>query len=174
LTCLGGSERGACPCKRSLDCELGTHPEFARRRLEAVRRLWRSAWEGKTAMEKKSWRVLLVDDNEEVRRAMLRGLRMLGHEVTEARDGREAFALLASGGVDLVVTDYEMPKMNGDELCRSVRTVYGLPVILLSGQASVYEVGSTCGAGASHMKPVSMSDLQRSIVQLMEETGARG
>ena len=66
-------------------------------------------------------RVLVVEDDR-VSAAFLRDtLTFFGYQVTTAVDGQEAFELLRSGEFRMVVTDWEMPQMNGDELCRQVR-----------------------------------------------------
>src|SRR5262249_849956 len=66
-------------------------------------------------------RVLVVEDDR-VSAAFLKDtLTFFGYQVTTASDGQEAFELLRSGEFRMVVTDWEMPQMNGDELCRQVR-----------------------------------------------------
>ena len=66
-------------------------------------------------------RVLVVEDDC-VSAAFLRdSLTYFGYDVTTAADGQEAFELLRSGEFRMVVSDWEMPEMDGDELCRQVR-----------------------------------------------------
>jgi CheY-like chemotaxis protein len=79
--------------------------------------------------------VLLVDDEELVRTATAEMIRDLGHDVEEASGGADALAKLDSGlAVDLLVTDYMMPLMNGGELARRVATARpNLPVLLITG-----------------------------------------
>ena len=64
--------------------------------------------------------ILLVDDDELVRRTVVRMLRLEGHEVTEAGSGAEALAALEPGPVDLVLSDVMMPDMNGCDLGRLI------------------------------------------------------
>ena len=64
--------------------------------------------------------ILLVDDDELVRRTVARMLRLEGHEVTEAGSGAEALAALEPGPVDLVLSDVMMPDMNGCDLGRLI------------------------------------------------------
>ena len=79
-------------------------------------------------------RILLVDDNQDgllVRRTLLEEL---GFGVSVARNGDEGLKLFESGNFDVVVTDYRMPRMNGAELIRRIRTLNpNARVILLSG-----------------------------------------
>jgi signal transduction histidine kinase/ActR/RegA family two-component response regulator len=79
--------------------------------------------------------VLLVDDEELVRTATAEMIRDLGHDVEEASGGADALAKLDSGlAVDLLVTDYMMPLMNGGQLARRVATARpNLPVLLITG-----------------------------------------
>ena len=79
--------------------------------------------------------ILLVDDEELVRRGTAEMLRDLGHRVVEAEGGAEALVTLTvQPDVELVVTDYKMPRMDGAELARRVRATHpGMPILLISG-----------------------------------------
>lgn len=81
--------------------------------------------------------VLLADDNEFIRYSVGRLLRARGFRVIEAVDGANALELATDGGhVDVVITDYQMPRLNGVELLDRLRVVRpGVPVILISGDA---------------------------------------
>jgi EAL domain-containing protein (putative c-di-GMP-specific phosphodiesterase class I)/ActR/RegA family two-component response regulator len=82
--------------------------------------------------------VLLVEDDEVLRRVVARILGGEGFEVTQARDGREAFAELDRREFDVVVSDVTMPNMSGLQLLRAIRTRdLELPVILLTGMPSI-------------------------------------
>nr|MBA3345148.1 response regulator [Gemmatimonadales bacterium] len=81
--------------------------------------------------------VLLVDDEELLRRALARALENRGYRVVTAEDGAAAWTLLqaGAGGIDAVVTDVTMPNMDGWELAARVATLpQAPPVILVSGQ----------------------------------------
>ena len=79
--------------------------------------------------------ILVVDDEELVRNGTAEMLRALGHGVSEADSGERALAVLAAHpGIDVVVTDYKMPRMDGAELARRVRREHaGIPMLLISG-----------------------------------------
>jgi signal transduction histidine kinase/ActR/RegA family two-component response regulator len=79
--------------------------------------------------------ILLVDDEDLVRRGTAEMLRDLGHRVVEAEGGAEALVTLTvQSDVELVVTDYKMPRMDGAELARRVRATHpGMPILLISG-----------------------------------------
>lgn len=79
-------------------------------------------------------RVLVVDDDESVRRVSVRMLTAEGFDVVGARDGHEALGHLEAGKFDVVVSDIMMPKMSGMDLLRAIRQRdLELPVILLTG-----------------------------------------
>ena len=82
-------------------------------------------------------RVLLIDDEELVRTATAEMIRELGHSVVEASGAAEAFAQLDRGlGVDVVVTDYKMPGIDGGELARRIAQTHpDTPVLLITGYA---------------------------------------
>jgi DNA-binding NtrC family response regulator len=68
--------------------------------------------------------ILLVDDDEQVRRTVARMLRLDGHQVTEAGSGAEALAALDERAADLVLSDVMMPDMNGCDLGRLIARRY--------------------------------------------------
>jgi putative two-component system response regulator len=109
-------------------------------------------------------RILIVDD-EEVSLDMLRlSLEEAGHEVDAARDGQEALALLANGEHHLIISDWEMPRTNGLELCRAVREqelgsyVYIILLTARDGSASMVE-GLAAGADDFITKPFDPDEL---------------
>jgi len=66
-------------------------------------------------------KVLVVDDRKSVREATALFLKAVGHQVSEAADGKEALAKMLSEKFDFILTDLEMPGMNGDELTRRIK-----------------------------------------------------
>lgn len=85
--------------------------------------------------------ILLVDDEDLVRAATAEMLRDIGHTVTEASGGGEALANIAAGlSVDVVITDYKMPRMDGAELARQVRAIHpGMLILLITGYTGTTE-----------------------------------
>ena len=81
--------------------------------------------------------VLVVDDESIARRVAAHTLQQAGYEVTTAQDGREALEILARGQHRLVVSDWKMPRMDGVELCRTIRSgqfAHYIYFIMLTGQ----------------------------------------
>jgi len=66
-------------------------------------------------------KILIVDDNEVAQETLEMALRQEGHEVLSAANGREALDVLRASQVRMVITDWEMPEMNGLDLCRAIR-----------------------------------------------------
>lgn len=97
-------------------------------------------------------RVLLADDEAQLRRVTTRILERGGYEVVPVENGREALDALARGqSFDLVLTDAAMPVMGGAELAREVASRYpGLPVLLMSGYT---ELGADPQAGVGVQLP---------------------
>ena len=93
-------------------------------------------------------RVLVVDDEEIVRLVIARTLRLNGFDVFEARDGLEALARMPVVAPDLVLTDLNMPRCNGEMLCAEIKRRYasaGVQVVIMTGgpldEARMRELG---------------------------------
>jgi signal transduction histidine kinase/FixJ family two-component response regulator len=85
--------------------------------------------------------ILLVDDEQLVRSATAEMLRELGHTVFEARSGSDALSQLPSLALDIVVTDYKMPRMDGAALAERVRELRpSLPLLLITGYTGGGEI----------------------------------
>jgi len=99
-------------------------------------------------------RLLLVEDDDEVRRALRLTLRDEGYEVVEAATGRET--LLKLGDVDAVLLDLTLPDTDGVHLCRRIRAAGNLPVIMVTGRTDSGQVVAGLEAGADDYvtKPV--------------------
>lgn len=110
-------------------------------------------------------RVLVVEDDRVSAEFLKDSLTHFGYQVTTATNGREAFELLRSGEFRLVVLDWEMPEMNGDELCRQVRRrqwnsyIYIILVTSFNGIDRVVE-GLRAGADDFLSKPYHPDELR--------------
>ena len=84
-------------------------------------------------------RVLIVDDDALIAMSTVDMLEDLGHQVLEAHSGKRALEILGEvEGVDLMITDYSMPKMNGMELAMTARELRpDLPILLATGYAEL-------------------------------------
>src|SRR5437867_10889098 len=79
-----------------------------------------------------SARILVVDDDPQIRRVLRTALIAQGYEVADARNGEEAVEKLHDEKPDLVILDMNMPRMNGLETCRSMRTTSDVSIIMLT------------------------------------------
>jgi signal transduction histidine kinase len=109
---------------------------------------------------------LVVDDSRVARKSIAFSLARYGITVIEAEDGLAAFQLLQSRGkeIDLLLTDFDMPNMDGAELCRRARTTLGLPwlpIIILSAMADRSRVLDLFSVGATDYlcKPFTTEEL---------------
>ena len=85
-------------------------------------------------LPKQVGRILVVDDSPTTRAVLHNVFTAAGYFVSTATDGIDAIERLRSRAVDLVVSDVEMPRLNGFDLARQVKSKYGLPVILVTGR----------------------------------------
>lgn len=146
--------------------------EVIRRGLEVMD--GRSGWQYDEPTEHEKVRLLVVDDSLTARSMMKGILEFEGYEVVEAGHGEEALERLRRTEVSLVVSDVEMPVMNGFELVeriRAVRAYEELPVILVTGLESDADKrrGMACGASAYLVKSVfDQGELVKTIEQLVD------
>ena len=121
-------------------------------------------------------RILIVDDEAQIRRFLGIGLRAQGHAVVEAANGREGLERLATGGADLVVLDLGLPDLDGLEVLRELRAWSAVPVIVLSVRAGEAEKVRLLDAGANDYvtKPFGVQELSariRALLRLKPEPG---
>ena len=116
-------------------------------------------------------KILIVDDEEPARQGLTALLARWGYDVDEAGDGQEALAKAAAGLPSVVVSDLVMPKMDGLELLRALKTdVPFASVILLTGQGSIDTAVTAMKEGAydSLTKPVDVARLRLLIPKAAE------
>ena len=114
-------------------------------------------------------RILVVDDDEGFGRTVHITLRLAGHEVSQASDGQEALEAAKARPPDLILLDWEMPRMNGIQMCLALRTGSSVPVIMFSGNRSNREqTALEAGANAFISKPFSVEDLLMKVDLALE------
>lgn len=125
-----------------------------------------------TGAEVAPGRVLLVDDQPELRRLFERALVKSGHEVVAAASAREALELAAQGGFDVVISDVRMPDLTGVELLERLHAEDpALPVLLVSGSPDLDTAMKAVKYGAFEFltKPVSFEALRASTARAIEQ-----
>jgi signal transduction histidine kinase/CheY-like chemotaxis protein len=108
--------------------------------------------------------LLVVDDDETMRRLVVRALTANGYATLEARDGAEALRLLldrSAPAVDLILTDVAMPRLDGLALATQVRRLHpAMPVVFATGDAeAAHALAGTAGEGAILAKPFTTAQL---------------
>lgn len=112
-------------------------------------------------MEKK--RILIADDEKTVRVLLAEALKPHDYKIDVAEDGVEAIRYISRISYDLVITDYMMPKMDGLELTRQIRSKYpSTPILIVTSNGPVHELLKS-GATACITKPFNISELQNMV-----------
>lgn len=107
--------------------------------------------------------VLVVDDSAELAQVIADFLGMFGYEVRTARNGLDALEVMDDRGMDLVVTDIHMPRMDGLKLMTEIKSRFpGTPVVLITGFSvgEARQIAFERGADAFVAKPFHLKDLK--------------
>ncbi len=112
-------------------------------------------------------RILLVEDQELVRAALRMMLELDGHRVTEASNGAEALSLFAVGQFDLIVTDFEMPLIKGNELAISIKLLAPSQRILMITASDKAHGNVENPVDGLLNKPLTVPDLRGALGKLL-------
>ncbi len=119
-------------------------------------------------------KILVVDDFSTMRRIVKNLLRDLGFTNTvEADDGKSALPILEAGGIDFLVTDWNMPGMTGIDLLKAVRAnpkLVSLPVLMVTAEAKREQIVMAAQAGVNGyvIKPFTAATLKEKIEKVFE------
>src|SRR5204862_4662859 len=113
--------------------------------------------------------ILLVDDEEAVRKVLTFPLERDGYNVVQAADGEEALARFGDQPVDLVVLDIMLPKLDGLEVCKQLRSRSSVPIIMLTARDDELDkvVGLELGADDYITKPFSIREFRSRVRALL-------
>lgn len=120
-------------------------------------------------------RVLVVDDSSTMRRIIANALKKVGcGDIVEAGNGAEGLQQLSGGGIDLVVTDWNMPVMNGLEFVRELRALAAsatVPVLMVTTNAESTDISGAKEAGVNDyvVKPFTADTLTEKISALIKK-----
>ena len=122
-------------------------------------------------------RILIAEDERDIRDLIAFTLRFAGYEVLTANNGEEAVQMTQKEMPDLVLTDVRMPKMTGYEACRLIKadaTTQHIPVVFLSAKGQEAEVQNGLAAGADEylLKPFAPDQLTRKVAEILDRTKA--
>jgi DNA-binding response OmpR family regulator len=123
-----------------------------------------------------SARILLVDDEQSVQTLLSYPLRKDGFHVTSASDGKEALERFSESRFDLVILDVMMPKLDGVEVCRSLRSNSQVPIIMLTARGSESDkvMGLEVGADDYITKPFSMREFRSRVKAVLRRSRMAG
>ena len=118
-------------------------------------------------------RLLIVDDEEAIRKLVKKYAEFGGHEVSEAADGMEAVALCKNESFDAVIMDIMMPELDGFSACREIRKTSDVPILLLSARGEEYDKinGFEFGADDYVVKPFSPRELMLRVEAILKRVG---
>src|ERR1700752_3780537 len=118
-------------------------------------------------------RILVVDDQESMRQMLSDLLELMGHETRGVEGGGSALQNLRAQGADLVITDLNMPVMNGMELMKQIKSEFpGTPVIIITGYGSFHTEKQVLSNGADGYipKPCTIHRVQQTVNQALGVT----
>lgn len=106
-------------------------------------------------------RILIIEDERKIRDVLRRGLIFEGYQVETADDGETALRLLREELPDAIILDLMLPGMDGIEVCKRIRTVSNLPILMLTARDAVPDrvVGLDAGADDYMVKPFAFDEL---------------
>ena len=110
-------------------------------------------------------KLLIADDNEAIRDILVSFAEGMDYETVTAKDGREALALALQGDISLLLLDVMMPELDGFEVCRQVRQVSDLPIIMITARGEDYDriMGLELGADDYVVKPFSPAEVMARV-----------
>ncbi len=126
----------------------------------------------------KNMKILIVDDFSTMRRIIKNLLRDLGfNNTTEADDGQTALPILQAGGIDFLVTDWNMPGMQGIDLLKAVRAdpkLASMPVLMVTAEQKREQIVEAAQAGVNGyiVKPFTAATLKEKIDKIFERIDA--
>lgn len=118
------------------------------------------------------YRLLVVDDEEKLRKAIEKYAKFQGYKVTEAANGEQAVELCGNNKYDLILMDVSMPIMDGISACRAIRKLCDTPVIMLTARGEEYDriIGFESGADDYVAKPFSPKELMLRIAAVLKRS----
>jgi DNA-binding response OmpR family regulator len=121
-------------------------------------------------------RILIAEDEKDIRELIAFTLRYAGHDVTTTTNGEEAYTAAQQTMPDLILLDVRMPRMTGYEACEKIKLnekTKNIPVVFLSakGQESEVQTGMNAGADEYIIKPFAPDQLATHVRGILEKYG---
>jgi len=117
-------------------------------------------------------RILVVEDDDRIRRALRLALEDEGYDVDEAGDGEQGLAAHSRTSPDVVLVDLMLPGMSGFDVCRELRKTSGVPILVVTARADTHDVVAGLEAGADDYvtKPFAVKELTARIRSLLRRS----
>ncbi len=117
-------------------------------------------------------KILIVDDEPRILKILEASLRKEGYSVAKATDGEEALRLVETEYPDLIVLDLMLPKLDGFEVCRRIRSKLSTPILILSAKTEELDkiMGFTLGVDDYLTKPFSPAELVFRVKAILRRT----
>lgn len=117
-------------------------------------------------------RIMVVEDEERLRKVIVKYLANEGYQIIEAKDGKEALDYFYDEALDLIVLDIMMPEYDGWSVCRAVRKESEIPILMLTARSEESDrlFGFELGADDYVTKPFSMKEMVMRVKALLKRT----
>lgn len=116
-------------------------------------------------------KILIVDDSSTMRRIIINTLSRIGYtDVVEGENGKNGLEKLGQGGVEMIITDWNMPEMDGLEFVKTVRTQNpSIPILMVTTNAAKEDIVEALQAGVNNyvVKPFTPETLKEKIESLL-------
>lgn len=111
------------------------------------------------------YRILVVDDEENIREVIKEYAEFEGHQVSEACDGMKAIEMVKNNDYDIIIMDVMMPRLDGYSACKEIRKIKQIPVLMLSARGEEYDklFGFEIGIDDYVVKPFSPKEVMARV-----------
>ena len=111
------------------------------------------------------YRILVVDDEENIREVIKEFAEFEGHQVSEACDGMQAIEMVKNNDYDIIIMDVMMPRLDGYSACKEIRKIKQIPVLMLSARGEEYDklFGFEIGIDDYVVKPFSPKEVMARV-----------
>lgn len=111
------------------------------------------------------YRILVVDDEENIREVIKEYAEFVGHQVSEACDGMQAIEMVKNNDYDIIIMDVMMPRLDGYSACKEIRKIKQIPVLMLSARGEEYDklFGFEIGIDDYVVKPFSPKEVMARV-----------
>ena len=111
------------------------------------------------------YRILVVDDEENIREVIKEYAEFEGHQVSEACDGMQAVEMVKNNDYDIIIMDVMMPRLDGYSACKEIRQIKQIPVLMLSARGEEYDklFGFELGIDDYVVKPFSPKEVMARV-----------